>query len=355
MTKSVAFKCTYNDGGKGKYYGFEGRCSDANITSNIKANRVWCGNYKCSCRKGFDGNFSTRMAEFPCIESRMFIDWEVSAGEYHSGDKEGEQISIKQAGPGKVCFLTTRKSDSTEADRKIFGLFVIKKVIDDNRVLSQKKFRIKLPREEAEVLNYWSYATVNSPSPKWGSGLFRYMEDAVVHRILHDMVRVVRNTDVRDQLVELISYLGFDGMPEVANGMLATGDKFDEVSDQRKYGFGGEGKDHKKLKKWVAKHPEKIGLPKSAKPSIEHGFLSGDRADIVFDCGDGKFAAVEIETTVPFPGAYQAIKYRSLLTAQKGFPRGDKVVSGILVAWKFDDEVIEFCNKNDIRYFSHKI
>lgn len=77
----------------------------------------------------------------------------------------------------------------------------------------------------------------------------------------------------------------------------------------RKYGSGGEGEEHKKLKKWVTENPKRIGLlDVKGLPKIEWGFISGDTADILFDRENGKFAVVEIETDNPEPGFYQALK-----------------------------------------------
>lgn len=40
--KHLAFKCTYNNGGEGRYAGFNGTCSNINIKYNIDHKHIWC-------------------------------------------------------------------------------------------------------------------------------------------------------------------------------------------------------------------------------------------------------------------------------------------------------------------------
>ncbi len=118
----------------------------------------------------------------------------------------------------------------------------------------------------------------------------------------------------------------------------------------RKYGGGGEGKEHKELKNWVAKNPNFLGLDKVKKTQKEeHVFPSGDLPDIVFICDNNKFAIVEIETINPLPGAYQSIKYRSLLCAELGLPLDSINVESFLVTKENSQDVEEFCVKYKIR------
>jgi len=83
---------------------------------------------------------------------------------------------------------------------------------------------------------------------------------------------------------------------------------------------------------WLSEHPEKLGLTNVQHVDIEHRFLSGDSADLVFTHND-KYTVVEVETVDPMPGAYQAIKYRALLCAEKDFALDTDKVQAVLVAW----------------------
>src|ERR1039457_3832142 len=53
-----------------------------------------------------------------------------------------------------------------------------------------------------------------------------------------------------------------------------------------KYGSVGEGARHKALKEFVSQNPSLLGLTKISKVHVEFQFLSGDEADVAFDCGD---------------------------------------------------------------------
>jgi len=127
----------------------------------------------------------------------------------------------------------------------------------------------------------------------------------------------------------------------------------------RKYGGEGEGEDHKKLKEWIAAHPEFLGLLNVTKnPEIEeHVFPSQDTPDIVFTHTDGKMTVVEIETSdnTELPGAYQALKYRVLLCAEKSLPLDSPSIKAFLVAWSIPKKVEEFCKKYGIETREKKI
>jgi len=127
------------------------------------------------------------------------------------------------------------------------------------------------------------------------------------------------------------------------------------VAQVRKYGVGGEGKAHKELKEWIAKHPDVLGLTDVVSSTVEHPFISGDAADIVFGLRSGAYAVVEIETTTPLPGAHQAIKYRALLCAEKQLPLGSSKVRSILVAWAIPPNVRRFCADYAIDFQEYEI
>ena len=122
----------------------------------------------------------------------------------------------------------------------------------------------------------------------------------------------------------------------------------------RKYS-GGEGKEHRELKEYLAKHPERLGLKDPERREMEWIFESGDRADLVFWNKRGGITLVEIETDIPVPGAHQLIKYRALLCAQNGWRLGTPRVSAILVAWSVPAEVRECCRMYGMSWQEHRL
>lgn len=122
----------------------------------------------------------------------------------------------------------------------------------------------------------------------------------------------------------------------------------------RKYGSTGEGESHKNLKEWISENPNFIDLENVKSCAIEHKFLSGDAADILFELLDGTDVVVEIETDNPLPGCHQVIKYRVLRCAQRRIDINSKSVHAILVAWGIPKEVRTFCKIYNIKYFEKK-
>lgn len=117
----------------------------------------------------------------------------------------------------------------------------------------------------------------------------------------------------------------------------------------RKYGSGGEGKEHKMLKERVVNDPEVIGLTNWKEKEVEHSFISGDSADIWFRIDHDRYVVVEIETDFPLPGCYQALKYRVLQCAEIGTGINSSNVQAVLVAKTLPTEVQDICSKYGIR------
>ena len=87
------------------------------------------------------------------------------------------------------------------------------------------------------------------------------------------------------------------------------------------YGSGGEGEGHKKLKEYIYKHPETLGIKDVMERDMEHILLSGDRLDVYFVLNDGSKIAVEIKpSTSPdadvLRGLFQCVKYKTVMDAE---------------------------------------
>ena len=105
------------------------------------------------------------------------------------------------------------------------------------------------------------------------------------------------------------------------------------------YGTGGEGENHKKLKKYIFDHPEMLGITDIQKKEMEYNLLSGDRLDVFFKLNDGSQIAVEIK---PFTspdadvtrGLFQCVKYKTILDAEDKVYGNKASNSAILVIGK---------------------
>jgi len=165
MGRSVAFKCTYNDGDEGVFVGFADTCSRDNIERNVRNGRVWCSSPLCACRKFCDEGMRGDKPTAPCYESELFQKWEFGVGGFHTGVKAGQQIPLTQTEAGDFAILTTRFPCEAESERHIIGLFRVGKVESQNMLTAAPQGRIRLPLEEAKRLYFWAYCSNNANRP----------------------------------------------------------------------------------------------------------------------------------------------------------------------------------------------
>ena len=360
MAQHVAIKCTYNNGDEGIFVGFNGTCSDDIIKWNIENGRVWCSQRDCECGKYYDKGFKGNRPVGHCWESVLFQDWKYGAGWYHTGKRAETPIHLSNVDKGKIAILTTRFPNENEIDRRIIGFFKIAKVTnnpdEETMMLADRRYCIRLPIDEAKELYFWDYYSTRGGA-RWGTGLIRYLSDEQTARILLDLKETLRDEKAKAMLVNLFNQDFANITPSPASGprIRKSGNRIKRISMVRKYGPGGEGTEHKKLKEWIAQNPKELGLVNVKNTEIEHVFISGDAADVVFELDDGKYAVVEIETIDPLPGCYQTLKYKVLKCAELGQDIKSSNVEAILVAWSIPEEIKRFCTKYGIRFVEKKL
>lgn len=354
--RNIACNLIYNNGDEGILVGFKKRCDIQNIIYNVEIDsKRWCSQPECSCRKYYNNGFKGKVDDFPCNESYLFEGWEWNPGNEF---KTGDPFKILNSGSGKIAILTTRFGANPESERKIIGFLKIKEIEDQHRVIAVKSQSLRLSLDEAQELNFWNYhKNQKSSAPMWRQGRFRYLEDIQVAAILHDLKEVVQNDSTKSLINKIIEkdFNRFSDSRPPVNGALKE-EYVKKVLKKRKYGKGGESKEHKQLKEYIAKHPEKIGLPKlGIKSIVEHQFISGDLVDILFYQTNGKNTVVEIELDNVLPGIHQAIKYRVLRCSQLGLSLTDNNVNATVVAWTFKESEKILCKKYKIDFYQIKI
>ncbi len=161
--------------------------------------------------------------------------------------------------------------------------------------------------------------------------------------LLHEDTEL-RNTEKLTTLAEVMRQVSAETIAEEPP----------KARELRKYGLGGEGSDHRKLKEWILDHPEDIGLQAVLRSHLEYEFLTGDRVDLLFDLEGDRYAVVEIETNNPLPGAFQALKYKVLKCAEVGSDIKSSKVEAILVAWR-EPEDPEFCQSYNVRFVKKRL
>ena len=344
---NVAFKCAYNDGGDRGFVGFGGTCSNGNILRNVKTNpRRWCSSPESACRHFCDNGFRGRRPREPCYESEIMDLWRFSAGTYHTEDRDGDPIPMKHAEAGKVALLTTRHPDhDTEEKRIVFGVYKIAEVSRDDSgqiwAEGNADHAIRLSETAALALPYWRF---KGGTKAWGSLLFRYLSDQDVTNFLHALRPFLRSPQDRVVLEELLECCG-NLEPEPAGD--EPDDEVPESEVKQKYGPGGEGEPHRRLKQFIADNPERLGLG-GGESSVEHRFTTGDRVDVSIDLDNGKHCVVEVEVRgqSTLIGAHQALKYRALRAGQLNTT---KLPRAYLVAYSIPKSVKRFCKRHGVK------
>lgn len=131
--------------------------------------------------------------------------------------------------------------------------------------------------------------------------------------------------------------------------LVKEGDEYLKLLSRKGNGVG-EGEPHLKLKKFVAQNPKVIGLSTNELGIEEFQFISGDACDIVFELNTSEFTVVEIKNGIRgelIKGIFQAIKYRALLKAVKGY-RKECHVYAFLVAYNIPNDIAKYGNEFDI-------
>jgi len=329
MPTHIALKCNYHDGSLTPgYVGFEGPCSADNILSNVRRRRPWCSNQDCGCRQWVDSGAVGEPPDGPCYESGVFSRWRMGTGILHSGPREGDPDVPRMFDEG-VALLTT-SVPAQEGERVVFGVFGRAILVEDDRsyfVQGDEEHALRIPRD------LWlPYEPFLPPEKRktWGSHLYRYISDDVVAAYLQavrPLLQSPRDRRVADIALETV------GGPRNARLPPAIEKAGRVVEVARKYGPGGEGAEHRRLKTYLHDHPELLGLSTDVEGVMERRYETGDRVDLAFRHADDRIVVeVEVEGDVECRiGIMQAVKYRALEAAEVGL-RDPSGVRAILAA-----------------------
>ena len=356
---NVAFKCTFHDGGRLGYIGYDGTCSIENMCRNVRghdgANKgpfsQLDGN---ACKKYLDRDCRGKKPRHPCLESRLLQSWQFGGGLIHSGDRAGEPKRMLQVRPGKVALFTTRFPGTPEIERCVFAIGRIERLEDDrNLVVVDRECCLSIPEETARKpsLGYWRFMHFKGEKPGWDRPLFRYPPDRVVAGYLDTLfwhLRSYEECSTVDQLLQLVGGVSIDVFGvSVARNLNAKEDR--DIWSKEKHGPGGEGGQHLQLKEYIAANPEMLGLGTVQRVFVEHPFITRDRADVVMQLVDGTYVVVEVEVAgerSTMIGAHQAIKYRALILAQHDSKR---VPHAFLVAQSIPAATKKFCKRHGVK------
>ena len=329
-----------------EFVGFDGTCTNENIRRNVKKRTIWCSQEGNRCRRFHDYGFRGRRPIYPCYESQIFQKWKYSSGV----SRKGAPFPMPHAKEGKIALLTTRLPDQdTEIERIVFGVFKIARIKtnkDGTWAIGDPEYAIRLPKTAALALPYWNF---KNDQPRWDRRLFRPVSDQEVTnflRALFPRLQSPRDRSVLGHLLECCGNLAPEDIPEDLDRKIKKADL------GQKYGPGGEGERHRKLKEYIAKNPGVLDLGEAKKKniSVEHRFMTGDRADLSIDFKNGEHCVVEVEVEgadSTLIGAHQALKYRALRAGQ--LDQAGKRIHAFLVAYDIPQSTREFCKRHGIK------
>ena len=196
---NIAFKCTWND------QGFKGVCSQHAYEYNVAMSRAWCSKAKCRALTG-----KPTEENHPCYESILFTALRFGAGWDHKHTERPRKINnVKN---GKICILTTLEPEQEESERKIIGFFKINKISDGEK---EETIIYGDPSTSIEIdpninVKFWDYYhNPKAPDKKrWGTGLFRYMDDGSISHFLNDLKeRYVVNNVAQSEITKINLHL----------------------------------------------------------------------------------------------------------------------------------------------------
>jgi len=162
---------------------------------------------------------------------------------------------------------------------------------------------------------------VNQDTGLPGEGISEFISDENEFKKLSSKKK---NAIVDGVLARVFAYDKWDfvlrelGLEAVSIPETVTQEVLNSVSSGRV--GGGEGNEHKKLKRHIRKHPESVGIKfRSLKAETEKGLPSGDSMDVSFENGR-HWIGVEVKSKISNDGdiqrgLYQCVKYQAVMDA----------------------------------------
>ena len=182
----------------------------------------------------------------------------------------------------------------------------------------------------------------NLPSEGVDQYLSQYL--GVPKRVIASSKKPVFVAKVQEEIFAFQSWdsiLKALGMEKEKTVAIDASDKSLPPFPRNRQGGGGEGPEHKRLKEFIARNPQAVGLGKGYKAGVtERRFPCADRSDVFFSHIHSP-VAVECKTAFASndeltAGIFQCVKYEALLKAEalwkdvQGTPRSVLVVGRVL-------------------------
>ena len=151
------------------------------------------------------------------------------------------------------------------------------------------------------------------------------------------------------------TYVHFHNNPSEVSETINLMKSGGQEQDGLRYGRSGEGKNHKRLRKWVKKNPSKVMENLDVvKTKTEVELLSGDRVDVVYYAGETTIA-IEVKSRDSNwhdlrRGIYQCIKYKAVMCAQMRNVNGHTVSSLLVTENKLPNNLRKLAKNLNVDY-----
>ena len=119
---------------------------------------------------------------------------------------------------------------------------------------------------------------------------------------------------------------------------------------------GGEGEEHKALKKYICQHPECLNYKDVVFAETEHPLPSGDSLDVYFELSDGIHVAIEVKPSIApdqdiCRGVFQCVKYNAVMDALRKIEcKGYEIEVLLVAAGKFSSQNKVLAEELDVKY-----
>ena len=223
---NVVFRFTFCDGGATKTrMGFAGSCQEALLRHHVEGEKLAvCALKSGACYRFAKGNMKRtelnklgKAENFACSVNQLLVDWRVYTGLTASGPNKGTPTRINYVHENSLCILTTLAgAEKTEAERVIFGVFVVGEIFEGSEGVSGyiapgNEYKIALSPAESERLLYWNYFPApdskTTTGPSWPASVpKRQCTDTISAQILRDIVELKRGTKQEDLAQRIFNF-----------------------------------------------------------------------------------------------------------------------------------------------------
>ena len=186
---------------------------------------------------------------------------------------------------------------------------------------------------------------VNAQTGMPGKGVSYFLERyCSAEKKLYEMSASEKKAIIDEVHSDIFSFQEWDRVLEECelqyetDGILLNDVDADNISSPTRGGWSSEpeSQEHKALKKFIAKNPEKVGIYNSIGKAVqEYLFASGDRVDVLFTTENNKIA-VEVKSIISNDndlnrGLFQCVKYQAVLRAEQKATNNPPIGRAILV------------------------